>query len=118
MKFVVYQGMIVVNFILALVIGYQYIADKLHAWALFVILGFLVHLAVIVGLLLVMYWPALTNTLVQWLFKPIQRFKPDKATAWRETVGFVAGHRGDVLPNDGLLSNSVLHTARVGCVTC
>ncbi|MCU7539119.1 lysylphosphatidylglycerol synthase transmembrane domain-containing protein [Weissella cibaria] len=86
MKFVVYQGMIVVNFILALVIGYQYIADKLHAWALFVILGFLVHLAVIVGLLLVMYWPALTNTLVQWLFKPIQRFKPDKATAWRETV--------------------------------
>ena len=85
MKFVVYQFMIVVNFIMALLIGYHYVATKLQAWSLLVILGFIFHVIVIVMLILVMYWPTLTNTLMRWLFKPIHRWWPKRAVSW-ETV--------------------------------
>ncbi len=61
MKFVVYQGMIVVNFFISLLIGFHFVASKLHFLALFVIFGFLIHFFVIVGLLLIMYWPSFTK---------------------------------------------------------
>ncbi|MBJ7635259.1 hypothetical protein C6P26_08200 [Weissella confusa] len=86
MKFVVYQGMIVVNFLMALTIGYHYIADKLHAWAILVLFGFVIHLAVIVGLLLVMYWPTLTRTMVLLVFKPIGWFRPALVEKWKDVV--------------------------------
>lgn len=86
MKFVVYQAMIVVNFFVAMVVGYEFIADKLKAWAWFLVLGFLIHFVVIVGLLLVMYWPGLTRTLVKIGFKPVQWVKPDKVTDWQILV--------------------------------
>ncbi|WP_165314780.1 lysylphosphatidylglycerol synthase transmembrane domain-containing protein [Weissella sagaensis] len=86
MKFVVYQAMIVVNFFIAMIVGYEFIADKLKAWAWFLVLGFLVHFIVIVGLLLVMYWPSLTRTLVKIGFKPVQWIKPDKVTEWQSLV--------------------------------
>jgi uncharacterized protein (TIRG00374 family) len=78
MKFVVYQTMIVVNFLVAMVIGYQYIADKLHAWALLVLFGFVVHFAVIGALLMVMYWPAMTSRLTQLLLTPVKWFNRDR----------------------------------------
>lgn len=86
MKFVVYQAMIVINFFIAIVVGYQFIADKLKAWSLFVILGFIIHLVVIITLLLVMYWPGLTKVLVRVVFKPIKWIKPNKAEEWQQVV--------------------------------
>ncbi len=82
MKFVVYQGMIVLNFLMALTIGYNYIATKLHALALLVILGFIIHMAVIVVLLLVMYLPRLTHTLMHWIMIPVRWLRPKKVVAW------------------------------------
>lgn len=43
MKFVVYQAMIVINFFISLVIGFHFVASKLHFLALFVLFGFLIH---------------------------------------------------------------------------
>ena len=64
MKFVVYQAMIVINFIVCLLIGFQYIQDKVNYLMVFVIFGFVIHLAVIIGLLMIMYWYAFTKKLV------------------------------------------------------
>ncbi|TYC47969.1 flippase-like domain-containing protein [Weissella muntiaci] len=86
MKFVVYQGMIVVNFILALIVGYNYVADKLHAWALFILFGFVIHLVVIVGLLLVMYWPAFTRSIVMAILAPVKWFSKQKHQAWQQLL--------------------------------
>lgn len=86
MKFVVYQAMIVINFFIAIIVGYQFIADKLKAWSLFVILGFIIHLIVIIALLLVMYWPGLTRMLVKLVFKPIKWIKTTKAVQWQQIV--------------------------------
>lgn len=74
MKFVVFQAMIVINFLISLVIGFHFIAEKLHALSLFVLFGFLIHLAVIVGLLLVMYWYSFTKKALNLLIKPVGFF--------------------------------------------
>lgn len=74
MKFVVFQGMIVINFIISLLIGFHYIEEKLHALAILVLLGFLIHLAVIVGLLMVMYWYQFTKRAMNILIRPVAIF--------------------------------------------
>jgi len=74
MKFVVYQSMIVINFIIALVIGFQEIQDKLHALAWLVVFGFAIHLAVIVGLLMIMFWYSFTKKMVGVLLYPFHWF--------------------------------------------
>ncbi|MCM0583051.1 flippase-like domain-containing protein [Weissella diestrammenae] len=86
MKFVVYQGMIVINFVIALLIGFNYIADKLNQMALLVIIGFLIHFAVIVTLLLVMYWPAFTDRLTTLILAPVKWFNPKKHEQWLATT--------------------------------
>ncbi|MDR3190018.1 MAG: flippase-like domain-containing protein [Lactobacillaceae bacterium] len=82
MKFVVFQGMIVINFLIALVISFHYIEAKVHALSLLLILGFLVHLAVITLLLLVMYWPKLTESMVKLVLWPLKRFRKTSYTKW------------------------------------
>lgn len=79
MKFVVFQSMIVVAFILSLLIGFHYIASKLHALSLLVLFGFLIHLSVIVALLMVMYWYRFTKRLMNIVIKPVRWFtKPER----------------------------------------
>ena len=70
MKFVVFQAMIVINFLISLLIGFHFIAEKLHAISLLVILGFMIHLGVILGLLLVMYWYNFTKRAMNILIRP------------------------------------------------
>lgn len=77
MKFVLFQGLIVINFLISLIIGFHYLASKLSYLSLFVILGFLIHLAVIIGLLLIMYWPSFTKRLVRILLVPVKWFSKD-----------------------------------------
>ncbi|QIL50357.1 flippase-like domain-containing protein [Weissella coleopterorum] len=72
MKFVVYQSMIVVNFLFALIVGFQFITTKLHQMTLIVVLGFLIHLVVVTLLLLVMYSPKVTHRLVELCLIPVR----------------------------------------------
>jgi len=86
MKFIIYQSMIVVNFILALLVGFHYIQDKLHEWATIVWLGFGMHVLVVLALLALMFMPRLTNALVNVTFKIIGWFSKRKAQEWRPLV--------------------------------
>ncbi|KRM93070.1 Lysylphosphatidylglycerol synthetase [Lentilactobacillus senioris DSM 24302 = JCM 17472] len=74
MKFVVYQGMIVINFFLSLIIGFQYVIEKMQFLAWFVLFGFLIHFAVIVGLLLVMFKPQFTKKAAKVVLYPVKWF--------------------------------------------
>lgn len=78
MKFVVYQGMIVVNFFLSLMIGFRFVAEKLHYLALFVLFGFCIHFGVILALLLVMYSPRFTKRLTYFVTYPVKWFNQEK----------------------------------------
>ena len=73
MKFVVYQSMIVLNFIVCLFLGFHLIADKLHVMGLLLIFGFLIHLTVILGLLLIMYWYGFTKKMTNLCLRPFKR---------------------------------------------
>lgn len=87
MKFVVYQSMIVVNFIVALFIGFHFLASKMHALSLLFLFGFLIHFAVIIGLLLVMYWYSFTRKSVKLLFKLLRLFRnSSKIDRWEEIL--------------------------------
>ncbi|MFC6260756.1 lysylphosphatidylglycerol synthase transmembrane domain-containing protein [Levilactobacillus fujinensis] len=87
MKFVVYQSMIVINFLIALVIGFNDIQDKLHALVWLVVFGFTIHLAVIVGLLMVMFWHAFTKKMVGIVLYPCRWFmKKDRFTRMESNI--------------------------------
>lgn len=75
MKFIVYQAMIVINFIIALVIGFHYMVSKMSYLSLFVVFGFLIHFGVIIGLLLVMFWPQFTKKAVRVILSPMRWFR-------------------------------------------
>lgn len=77
MKFVIFQSMIVVNFLISLVIGFHFIAEKLQALSLLVILGFVFHLAVVIGLLMIMYWNSMTKRLVNLFIIPVKWFRSE-----------------------------------------
>lgn len=71
MKFIVFQAMVLINFILTLVFGFKLVAAKFTYLAWLVVFGFLIHLTVITGLLLIMYWYNFTKGLVRLLLRPL-----------------------------------------------
>ncbi|GAX03764.1 membrane protein [Secundilactobacillus pentosiphilus] len=83
MKFIVYQGMIVINFLVALIIGFHYMVSKMSYLSLFVVFGFMVHFAVIIGLFLVMFWPQFTKRAMRIVMIPVRWFtKTEKVKDW------------------------------------
>lgn len=86
MKFVIFQGMIVLNFMGALLIGHHYVDDKLQAWAIVIWLGFLIHMVVIIALLLLMFWPKFADQLVQWGLTLLSWVVPQRVKEWRPLV--------------------------------
>lgn len=72
MKFIVYQFVIVLNFFGALLIGGQFLGDKIHVLRYLMIFGFLIHFAVIVGLILIMYWYGFTKKITDLVLKSIK----------------------------------------------
>ena len=87
MKFIIYQAMIVVNFVLCLLIGFNFIQEKIHALTWLVVFGFIIHLAVIVSLLMVMYWYDFTKKFIKVTLLPIKWiFNDKKYQNWNKVV--------------------------------
>jgi len=75
MKFVVYQIWVVFNFLVCLIGGYSYLSNSFTKLKYLVLLGFLMHFVVVIGLLMIMYWYSFTRKLVDLVFKGIRVFK-------------------------------------------
>ncbi|GAJ27312.1 integral membrane protein LafC [Liquorilactobacillus sucicola DSM 21376 = JCM 15457] len=88
MKFVVYQSMIVINFIVSLLVGFQYVSDKIHVLSLLFVLGFAVHFIVIISLVLIMYWYNFTKKIVKFFFRQLRFFfkKEGRYLKWEQVV--------------------------------
>lgn len=74
MKFVLYQMMIVFNFLICVVFGFTIVKAHLHKLAWLVLIGFLLHLVVVLVLLLVMFGYRFTNQMVQWFLVLVRKF--------------------------------------------
>ncbi len=66
MKFIVYQFMVLINFVFTLIVGFNQVASRFGALSLLIVFGFVIHVTVIIGLLLVMYYYRFTKKLVAW----------------------------------------------------
>ncbi|MCP0887920.1 flippase-like domain-containing protein [Ligilactobacillus sp. WILCCON 0076] len=88
MKFIIYQAMIVVNFIICLLIGFHYIADKIHLMAWLLVFGFLIHFMVIISLIMIMFWYDFTKKIVKIVLLPVKKFsrKEGRYEQLEETV--------------------------------
>ncbi|WP_179396293.1 lysylphosphatidylglycerol synthase transmembrane domain-containing protein [Lacticaseibacillus absianus] len=69
MKFIVYQFMVLINFVITLVLGFHQMASRFGPLAFLIIFGFVIHVTVIAGLLLVMYHYRFTKRLVGWIVR-------------------------------------------------
>lgn len=75
MKFLVYQIVVVLFFIVGYMAADNFIYENVdHAFADFIPFAIFIHAFVILGILLVMFWPALTLKLVDWSAKLVARF--------------------------------------------
>lgn len=74
MKFVVYQVMIVLNFIGCLFFGFHLIANEMRELSFFVILGFGLNLVIVIVLLMLMYSYPLTTWIVDNSLKILRHF--------------------------------------------
>lgn len=66
MKFIVYQFMVLINFVFTIVVGFHRVASQFGALSVLIVFGFIIHVTVITGLLLVMYQYRFTKKLVSW----------------------------------------------------
>ncbi|WP_155287928.1 lysylphosphatidylglycerol synthase transmembrane domain-containing protein [Lacticaseibacillus zhaodongensis] len=81
MKFIVYQFMVLINFILTMVIGFSKVAGSIGPLAWLIAFGMVIHVSVIVGLLLVMYYNRFTKQLVALFLIPVGWFVGKKRRA-------------------------------------
>ncbi|WP_088809696.1 MULTISPECIES: lysylphosphatidylglycerol synthase transmembrane domain-containing protein [Listeria] len=105
-KFIIYQAMIVINFIVVLIFGFHYLlTGALPQVKYLVLIGFTVHLAVVVGLILVGKSYRFTAKLVHLILKPfswfmkkeriqkIQAVVDDKIASFHEESGRISHDR-------------------------
>lgn len=87
MKFVVYQVMIVLNFIGCLIFGFSLLKQEFQHLSYLVLLGFIINLIVVVTLLMIMYHYTFTNKVVTLFLKIFEKVVgEEKATHWKNVL--------------------------------
>lgn len=74
MKFVIYQGMVLINFIVAMVVSFQSVARHFGGLALMIVFGLVIHVVTISFLLMIMYYYSFTKKMVRVVLKPVLFF--------------------------------------------
>ncbi|WP_439425886.1 YbhN family protein [Oenococcus alcoholitolerans] len=104
MKFVIYQGMIVVAFLICLIFGYQYVADHMLSMTGLVIFGLVIHILVLLALISIMFFPPVTKKIADLCLKPFSFFlSDDQITSIRKKLDDKIVEFHDV--SEQLLSN-------------
>lgn len=86
MKFIVFQTMVMVNFILALVIGFKHIAQSFSGLSVLIIGGFIIHIVTITILLMIMYYYSFTKQAAIVIMRPIKFFAKKNGAKWEATL--------------------------------
>ncbi|AKP66845.1 lysylphosphatidylglycerol synthase transmembrane domain-containing protein [Companilactobacillus ginsenosidimutans] len=78
MKFVIYQGMVLINFVVAMLVSFQSVARHFGGLALLILFGLVIHVVTISFLLMIMYYYNFTKRMVQVVLKPVLFFLKDE----------------------------------------
>ncbi|KRL65272.1 lysylphosphatidylglycerol synthase transmembrane domain-containing protein [Companilactobacillus versmoldensis] len=74
MKFVIYQGMVLINFVVAMIVSFENVAKHFSGLSLMILFGLVIHVVTISFLLMIMYYYSFTKKMVQAVLKPILFF--------------------------------------------
>ncbi|MFD1417903.1 lysylphosphatidylglycerol synthase transmembrane domain-containing protein [Companilactobacillus keshanensis] len=78
MKFIIYQTMVLINFIIAMLVSFRSVAQHFSGLATLIVFGMVIHLVTISFLLMIMYYYDFTKKMVQVVLKPILFFLKDE----------------------------------------
>lgn len=81
MKFIVYQFMVLVNFLLSMIVGFSQVSKHFGTLSILISFGLIIHVVVLVALLLIMYYNRFTKQLVRLLLIPVSWFVSQKRVA-------------------------------------
>ncbi len=81
MKFIVYQFMVLVNFLLSMIVGFSQVSKHFGTLSILISFGLIIHVVVLVALLLIMYYNRFTKQLVRLLLIPVGWFVSQKRVA-------------------------------------
>ncbi|USQ69495.1 flippase-like domain-containing protein [Companilactobacillus allii] len=74
MKFVIYQTMVLINFIIAMLVSFRSVAEHFSGLATLIVFGMVIHLVTISFLLMIMYYYDFTKKMVHVILKPVLFF--------------------------------------------
>ncbi|WP_125715352.1 lysylphosphatidylglycerol synthase transmembrane domain-containing protein [Companilactobacillus kedongensis] len=78
MKFIIYQTMVLINFIIAMLVSFRSVAQHFSGLATLIVFGMVIHLVTISFLLMIMYYYDFTKKMVQVVLKPVLFFLKDE----------------------------------------
>ncbi|GEL13217.1 membrane protein [Lapidilactobacillus concavus DSM 17758] len=79
MKFIIYQLMILINFILTMLVGFHEVVVQFHGLAWLIAFGFIIHVVTIGTLLMIMFYYRLTKAITKGFFHLLAKlFKTPK----------------------------------------
>jgi uncharacterized protein (TIRG00374 family) len=85
MKFIIYQIVVLIAYVTAILTGFHLVMTKFRALAVFILIGFLIHLCSIAFLLAIMFAYRWTKKTAQWFFNLLAKFmKAERVERWRE----------------------------------
>ncbi|MFC6315459.1 YbhN family protein [Lapidilactobacillus achengensis] len=84
MKFIIYQVVVLFNFILTMIVGFRQVVGQFNGLALLITFGFVIHIFTIGMLLMVMFYYRFTKNMTIKLFALLKRlFKRPKIDQWQ-----------------------------------
>ncbi|MDF7638587.1 lysylphosphatidylglycerol synthase transmembrane domain-containing protein [Lactobacillus sp. ESL0791] len=87
MKFIIYQIVVFVAYVVTIVSGFHLVASKFAAMAFFIIIGFLLHISSILFLLAALFAYNWTKKAANWLMDLLAKFiKPERVEKWRQAT--------------------------------
>ena len=86
MKFIVFQTMVMVNFIIALIIGFKHISSSFAGLSILIIGGFVIHIVTITILLMIMYYYSFTKRAAVIIMKPIKLLAKKNGEKWEKVL--------------------------------
>lgn len=85
MKFIIYQLMVLINFILTMLVGFHEVVVQFHGLAWLIAFGFIIHVVTIGTLLMIMFYYRLTKAITKGFFHLLAKlFKTPKIQQWSD----------------------------------
>lgn len=87
MKFIIYQICVLFAYVFTIAFGFHMVIQKFSGLAIFILIGFIIHISSIIFLLAIMFAYNWTKKITLWIMNFLEKFfKKSKVEKWREST--------------------------------